>query len=79
MMGRPSFEGWGEKKINVYTFGCCSYVIYPNRLSRVKQLPLSSAFKASKEDGQKSGPSYPNYTVPAGHRHWEEFKGRKWS
>lgn len=23
----------------------------------------------SKEDGQKSGPSYPNYTVLAGHGH----------
>ena len=23
----------------------------------------------SKEDGEKSGPSYPNYTVPAGHGH----------
>lgn len=46
MMGRPSFEGVGEKKINVYAFGCCSYVIYQTGYPELKQLPLSSAFQA---------------------------------
>lgn len=32
----------------------------------------------SKEDGQKSGPSYPHYSSPAGHRHLEEFGEGNW-
>ena len=28
MMSRPSFEGVEKKKINVYAFGCCGYVIF---------------------------------------------------
>lgn len=32
-----------------------------------------SLLSTSKEDGQKSGPSYPNYISPAGYRHQEDF------
>lgn len=28
----------------------------------------------SKEGGQKNGPSCPNYILPAGHRHGEDFR-----
>jgi hypothetical protein len=33
-----------------------------------------SLLSTSKEGGQKNGPRYPNYILPAGHRHHEDFK-----
>lgn len=33
-----------------------------------------SLLSTSKEDGPKNGRSYPNYILPAGHRHHENFR-----
>lgn len=33
-----------------------------------------SLLSTSKKDGPKRGPSYPNYILPAGHRHQEGFR-----
>lgn len=46
MMGRPSFEGVGEKKNQCLCLWVLQLRYLSNRLSRMKQLPLSSAFQA---------------------------------
>lgn len=74
MMGRPSFEGVGEKKSMFMPLGVAATLFIKQAIQNEAASALFCLSSTSKEDGQKSGPSYPNYTVPAGHGHWEEFR-----
>lgn len=70
MMGRPSFEGVGEKKKSMFMpLGVAATLFIKQANQDEATSALFCLSSTSKEDGEKSGPSYPNYTVPAGHGH----------
>lgn len=74
--GQAIFWRSGEKKIDVYAFGCCSILfIKQANLDEVTFTPFI-LLSTSKEDSQKSGPSDPNYILPVSHRH-HQILGRE--
>lgn len=72
-------KDWEKKKKSMFMPLGVVVVLFIKQANWGEAAPTPfTLLSTSKEGGQKKGPSYPNYSLPAGHRHLEEFREGNW-